>query len=38
MQGRIELDLFYIEHWSLTFDLKILFMTLIRGFFHKNAF
>jgi putative colanic acid biosynthesis UDP-glucose lipid carrier transferase len=38
MQGRVEHDLFYIEHWSLTFDLKILFLTLIRGFFHKNAY
>jgi putative colanic acid biosynthesis UDP-glucose lipid carrier transferase len=38
MQGRIDHDLFYIEHWSLTFDIKILFLTLIRGFLHKNAY
>jgi putative colanic acid biosynthesis UDP-glucose lipid carrier transferase len=38
MRGRIELDLYYIEHWSLTFDIKILFLTLIRGFLHKNAY
>jgi len=35
---RIEYDLYYIEHWSLLFDLKILLLTVIRGFFHKNAY
>lgn len=38
MKLRIEYDLFYIEHWSLWLDIKILFMTVIRGFVHPNAY
>jgi len=38
MQKRIEYDLYYIEHWSLAFDLKIIFLTVFRGFVHKNAY
>ncbi len=38
MQKRIECDLYYIEHWSLAFDLKIIFLTVFRGFVHKNAY
>ncbi len=33
IQGRIDCDLYYIEHWSLLFDLQILWMTLFRGKF-----
>ncbi len=33
IQGRIECDLYYIEHWSLLFDIQILWMTLFRGKF-----
>lgn len=33
IRGRIECDLYYIEHWSLLFDIQILFMTLFRGKF-----
>lgn len=32
MQKRVEYDIYYIENWSLSFDLKILAMTLTRGF------
>lgn len=32
MERRVEHDLYYIERWSLGFDLKILIMTLTRGF------
>lgn len=35
---RIEYDLYYIENWSLALDLKILFMTIFRGFRDRNAY
>ena len=35
---RIEHDLYYIENWSLLFDLKILVLTIVRGFLNKNAY
>jgi putative colanic acid biosynthesis UDP-glucose lipid carrier transferase len=38
MAGRIAHDLYYIEHWSLLLDLKIIALTLIRGFAHENAY
>ncbi len=38
MQRRVEHDLYYIEHWSLWFDLKIIVMTLFKGFVNKNAY
>jgi Undecaprenyl-phosphate glucose phosphotransferase len=38
LEKRIEHDLYYIQHWSLGFDLKILLMTLWRGLFSKSAY
>jgi putative colanic acid biosynthesis UDP-glucose lipid carrier transferase len=38
MEKRVEYDLFYIENWSLGLDLKIIFLTIFQGFFHKNAY
>jgi Undecaprenyl-phosphate glucose phosphotransferase len=35
---RIEHDLYYIHHWSIGLDLKILLMTIWRGFFSKAAY
>lgn len=37
MQKRVEFDLWYIQHWSLWLDIKIIIMTLFKGFVHKNA-
>ncbi len=38
MQKRVEYDLYYINNWSLGFDLKIIFFTLFRGFVSRNAY
>ncbi len=38
IEKRIEHDLYYIENWAISFDLRILFMTLWRGFFSKSAY
>ncbi|WP_421865981.1 undecaprenyl-phosphate glucose phosphotransferase [Motiliproteus sp.] len=38
MEKRVEYDLYYIENWSLWFDLKIIFLTIFKGFVHKNAY
>lgn len=38
IKKRIEYDLYYIENWTLTFDIKILFLTIFKGFINKNAY
>jgi putative colanic acid biosynthesis UDP-glucose lipid carrier transferase len=38
LKTRIEYDLFYIENWSLGLDLKIMVMTVFKGFINKNAY
>jgi Undecaprenyl-phosphate glucose phosphotransferase len=38
IEKRIEYDLYYIENWSLRLDLKILILTLVRGFGQKHAY
>jgi lipopolysaccharide/colanic/teichoic acid biosynthesis glycosyltransferase len=35
---RIEYDLYYIENWTLSLDVKILWMTLRHGLTHRNAY
>ncbi|MGH7256569.1 MAG: sugar transferase [Nitrospirales bacterium] len=35
---RLECDLYYIEHWSLWFDMKIMLMTLCKGIVRKHAY
>lgn len=38
IESRIEYDIYYIENWSLIFDVKIILKTLKEMFFSKNAF
>ena len=38
MEGRVRYDLRYIQTWSLSLDLKIIFLTIFKGFKHKNAY
>lgn len=38
MQKRVEYDLYYIQNWSLWFDLKIILLTIFTGFRHRNAY
>ena len=35
---RIDCDIYYIENWTLGLDIKILFLTLFKGFVNKNAY
>ena len=35
---RIEYDLYYIQNWSLWLDVKIMVMTVFKGFVHENAY
>jgi Undecaprenyl-phosphate glucose phosphotransferase len=37
LEKRIEYDLYYIENWSVTLDLKIMWLTLVRGLFQHYA-
>lgn len=38
LSKRIEYDLYYIEHWSIWFDLAIILMTPFKGLAAKNAY
>jgi putative colanic acid biosysnthesis UDP-glucose lipid carrier transferase len=38
MQRRVEYDLYYIEHWSIGFDLVILALTFVRGLTSPQAY
>ena len=37
LKTRIEYDLYYIENWSLLFDLKIIMLTIFKGFLNKHT-
>lgn len=38
IKKRIEYDIFYIENWTISFDVKIILMTFFTGFINKNAY
>ena len=38
IRKRIEYDLYYIENWTIGLDIKILFLTVFKGFVNKNAY
>ncbi|MBQ4536161.1 MAG: undecaprenyl-phosphate glucose phosphotransferase [Lachnospiraceae bacterium] len=38
IRKRIEYDIYYIENWTMGFDIKIIFMTFFTGFVNKNAY
>ena len=38
IEKRIDHDLYYIENWTLGLDIKILFLTVFKGFVNKNAY
>jgi Undecaprenyl-phosphate glucose phosphotransferase len=38
IQARVEHDLYYIEHWSVAFDIWIMFLTLFRVFRMKHVY
>ncbi|HXH73871.1 MAG TPA: undecaprenyl-phosphate glucose phosphotransferase [Bacteriovoracaceae bacterium] len=38
MEKRIEYDLYYIENWSIFLDLRIILLTIFKGFVNKNAY
>lgn len=38
IRKRIEHDIYYIENWTLGFDIKILILTFVKGFINKNAY
>ncbi|EMI4392918.1 undecaprenyl-phosphate glucose phosphotransferase [Vibrio parahaemolyticus] len=38
MEKRVEFDLDYIHHWSVWMDIKIIFLTVFKGFTGSNAY
>jgi exopolysaccharide biosynthesis polyprenyl glycosylphosphotransferase len=38
LRKRVQYDLYYITHWTPWLDLRILWMTIIHGIFHPNAY
>ncbi|MBQ9361407.1 MAG: undecaprenyl-phosphate glucose phosphotransferase [Lachnospiraceae bacterium] len=38
IKDRIKYDIYYIENWSVLFDIRIMFMTAFRGLINQNAY
>jgi Undecaprenyl-phosphate glucose phosphotransferase len=38
LRKRVQYDLYYITHWNPWLDLRIVWMTIFRGLFHRNAY
>ncbi len=38
MQKRVDYDLHYIRNWSLWLDMRIVWLTVLRGFTGRNAY
>lgn len=38
IRKRIDYDIYYIENWTMGFDIKIMFLTIFRGFINENAY
>ncbi|GAA0727041.1 undecaprenyl-phosphate glucose phosphotransferase [Clostridium malenominatum] len=38
IEKRIECDIYYIENWNFWLDIKIMFLTVFKGFVNKNAY
>lgn len=38
MDARVKFDMFYIQHWTFWLDMKIIALTIIKGFVNKSAY
>jgi lipopolysaccharide/colanic/teichoic acid biosynthesis glycosyltransferase len=38
LRKRVQYDLYYITHWNPWLDIRIMWMTLFHGLFHRNAY
>jgi Undecaprenyl-phosphate glucose phosphotransferase len=38
LRNRVEFDIYYLENWSLMFDLKIIALTMFKGFIGKEVY
>lgn len=38
IEKRVEYDLYYLQNWSLAFDLRIIAMTIVLGLINRNAY
>lgn len=38
IRKRVEYDIYYIENWTMSLDIKIMFLTIFKGFINKNAY